>query len=152
MSFKMPQKRRRSSSGLHSHGSQPQISRQPSISRSTSSHSQSARPFQPNSRSRNNTVVDQVIDRITTPSLRSRSSTTRSSRSNPIVPRDAGPEAEGDRAIYEREEDDALNEIVMALQLRSRDTVGCSYYVAREEKLYLMGDMKIGGLEIVESC
>ncbi|MCJ1385759.1 MutS protein msh5 [Xylographa soralifera] len=151
MAFKIPRKRRRSSSGVHSRGSRSQNSRRSSISWSTSSHSQSSRHFQPSSRTRTTTVVDQAASRITTPSLHSHSSTTPSSRSESVVPRDAGPEAEGDRAIYEREEDDALNEIVMALELRSRDTVGCSYYIAREEKLYLMGDMKIGGLEIVES-
>ena len=83
--------------------------------------------------------------------MHNRPSNNSSVRSDSIVPHDIGPEAEGDRAVFEREEDDALNEIVLALDLRSSDTVGCSYYVAREEKLYLMGDMKIGGLEIVES-
>ena len=74
------------------------------------------------------------------------------SRSVSVVQPDDEPEAEDDRVIYEHEENDALNEIVMALELKSRDTVGCSYYVAREEKLYLMGDITLGGLEIIETC
>ncbi|MCJ1281630.1 MutS protein msh5 [Xylographa opegraphella] len=151
MPFKIPQKRHISSLGIHTQRSRPQSSRQPSLSRSLSSHSRSSRHIHSNSRLRNTAVVDQAISKPTTPSLRSRSSTTPSSRSDAIVPDDTGPEAEGDGAINAREEDDALNEIVMALELRSRDTVGCSYYVAREEKLYLMSDMKICGLEIVES-
>ncbi|KAF1982980.1 hypothetical protein K402DRAFT_339387 [Aulographum hederae CBS 113979] len=46
---------------------------------------------------------------------------------------------------------DDLNEIVMAVDLRDRGTVGCSYYVAREEKLYFMEDMKLGGVEVVDA-
>jgi len=61
-------------------------------------------------------------------------------------------EAEDEVAIHEREDNDSLNEVVMALDLRNRDTVGCSYYVAKEETLYLMGDIKFGGLDIVDTC
>ncbi|KAF2748154.1 hypothetical protein M011DRAFT_422382 [Sporormia fimetaria CBS 119925] len=38
----------------------------------------------------------------------------------------------------------------MAVDLRERGTVGCCYYVAREETLYFMEDVKIGGLEVVD--
>lgn len=47
---------------------------------------------------------------------------------------------------------DSLNEVVMAVDIRDRGTVGCSYYVAREEKLYFMEDAKLCGLEIIEAC
>jgi len=46
---------------------------------------------------------------------------------------------------------DALDEVIMAVDLRGRGRVGCSYYVAREEKLYFMEDVQLGGIEIVES-
>ncbi len=46
---------------------------------------------------------------------------------------------------------DHLNEVIMAIDLRERGTVGCCYYVAMEEKLYLMEDVKHGGLEIVQA-
>ena len=151
MTFKIPQKRRRSPSRTRSQRGRAQTFRQSSTSLSASSHSQSSRRFQPSSRSRNGAAVEQVGSQITTPSLRGRSSTPQQSRSDSVVTRDTGPEAEGDRAVFEREEDDTLNEIVMALELRSRDTVGCSYYVARDEKLYLMSDMKIAGLDMIES-
>ena len=59
---------------------------------------------------------------------------------------------ENESVIAEREEDDALNEIIMALDTRDRGTVGCCYYVAREEKLFFLEDVKLGGLEVVESC
>ncbi|KAH8808297.1 muts domain V-domain-containing protein [Xylogone sp. PMI_703] len=49
------------------------------------------------------------------------------------------------------EEPDAFNDIIMAIDMKVRGgTIGCAYYVTREEKLYLMEDVKIGGLEILE--
>lgn len=45
-----------------------------------------------------------------------------------------------------------MNEVIMAVDLRDRGTVGCAYYVAREEKLYLMEDVRFGGIEIIETC
>lgn len=48
-------------------------------------------------------------------------------------------------------DEDSLNEVVMAVDIRNKGTVGCSYYVAREEKLYFMEDMKLGGTAVVES-
>lgn len=55
---------------------------------------------------------------------------------------------------YEQENvaEDSLNEVVMAVDLRDRGTVGCCYYVARDEKLYFMEDVKCGGWEVIESC
>jgi DNA mismatch repair protein MSH5 len=47
---------------------------------------------------------------------------------------------------------DHLNEVVMAVHLTERGTVGCAYYVAREEKLYFMEDVKLGGSDIVDQC
>jgi DNA mismatch repair protein MSH5 len=40
----------------------------------------------------------------------------------------------------------------MALDMRDRSTVGCCYYVAREEKLYLMEDVQLGGLGVIDAC
>lgn len=62
------------------------------------------------------------------------------------------PEAEDDGAIDEREENDSLNEVIMAVDVKGRGNVGCSYYVAREENLYFMEDVKLGELEVVETC
>lgn len=50
-----------------------------------------------------------------------------------------------------REDDDSLNEIIMAVEMRERGTVGCAYYVAREEKLYLIEDIKMGNLDIIDT-
>lgn len=49
------------------------------------------------------------------------------------------------------EDDDALQEIVMAVDIKERGTVGCAYFVAAEGKLYLMEEVKLGGPDVVES-
>jgi DNA mismatch repair protein MSH5 len=48
--------------------------------------------------------------------------------------------------------DDTLNEIVMAIDLQQKDTVGCCYYVARDEKLYFTEDVKLGGIPAIDAC
>jgi DNA mismatch repair protein MSH5 len=58
---------------------------------------------------------------------------------------------ESDAEIQLREDADAMNEIIMAVDLRDRGTIGCAYYVAREEKLYLMEDIKMSGLDIIDT-
>lgn len=40
----------------------------------------------------------------------------------------------------------------MAVDLKEKGTVGCAYYVAREEKLYFMEDAKLGGVDMVDAC
>ena len=39
----------------------------------------------------------------------------------------------------------------MALDMRNRETVGCCYYVAGQEKLYIMSDIKYGGIGIIDT-
>lgn len=58
--------------------------------------------------------------------------------------------AEPDDEVLVREDNDSLNEVVMAVDLRDRGIVGCCYYVAREEKLYMMEDVKSGGIEVID--
>ncbi|KAI9713851.1 MAG: MutS protein msh5 [Bogoriella megaspora] len=48
-------------------------------------------------------------------------------------------------------DEDALNEVVMAVDMRERASVGCAYYVARDEKLYLMEDVKLGTVDVIDS-
>ncbi|PVI07070.1 hypothetical protein DM02DRAFT_649014 [Periconia macrospinosa] len=59
------------------------------------------------------------------------------------LPQECPPEPHSD--------DDTLNEIIMAVDMQHRDTVGCSYYVAREEKLYCMEDVQLGGVDVVDA-
>lgn len=58
---------------------------------------------------------------------------------------------EADDDIREREESDAMNEIIMAVDMKERGTIGCAYYVAREEKLCVMEDIKMAGLETIDT-
>ena len=48
-------------------------------------------------------------------------------------------------------EEDFLDEVIMALDLRDRGTIGCAYYLARQEKLYVMGDIKAGSMETIDA-
>lgn len=61
----------------------------------------------------------------------------------PGLAHEVRPEAEGD--------DDTLDEVIMAVDLQHRDTVGCCYYVAQDEKLYFMEDVKFGGVDVVDA-
>ncbi|EPE36247.1 P-loop containing nucleoside triphosphate hydrolase [Glarea lozoyensis ATCC 20868] len=59
--------------------------------------------------------------------------------------------AETDAEIQEREEHDSVNEIMMAVDIKKGGSVGCAYYTAREETLYLMQDIPSGDLAIVDT-
>jgi len=48
-------------------------------------------------------------------------------------------------------EDDTLTEIIMAVDFLPRGTVGCCYYVARDEKLFLMEDIQHGNVDIIDT-
>jgi len=53
---------------------------------------------------------------------------------------------------YESVRDDTLSEIIMAVDMTPRSTVGCCYYIARDEMLYFMDDIQIGDVDIVDTC
>lgn len=46
---------------------------------------------------------------------------------------------------------DALNEVVMAIDMNKAGSLGCAYYIAAEEKLLLLDDVAMAGVEIVET-
>jgi DNA mismatch repair protein MSH5 len=48
--------------------------------------------------------------------------------------------------------DEALDHVIMAIDIRDRDTVGCAYYVAREQSLRCMEDVTSGGKEALDIC
>jgi DNA mismatch repair protein MSH5 len=58
---------------------------------------------------------------------------------------------ESDAETQLREDADAMNEIIMAVDLRDHGIIGCAYYIAREEKLCLMEDIKMAGLDIIDN-
>lgn len=69
--------------------------------------------------------------------------------SSRLTPSDA---EQGDlTAEHDDIKDDTLGEVIMAVDMTPRGTVGCCYYVAREEKLYFMEDIQIGDANIVDT-
>ncbi|KAJ5677190.1 DNA mismatch repair protein MutS core [Penicillium maclennaniae] len=48
-------------------------------------------------------------------------------------------------------EDDDAGHIIAAMDMKDYGTVGCSYYSAEEEKLYLLGDCKLGEMETINA-
>ncbi|KAH7414103.1 muts domain V-domain-containing protein [Phaeosphaeria sp. MPI-PUGE-AT-0046c] len=47
--------------------------------------------------------------------------------------------------------DDTLTKVVMAVDLTTRGTVGCCYYVARDEKLFFMEDIRFADVDVVDA-
>jgi DNA mismatch repair protein MSH5 len=45
-----------------------------------------------------------------------------------------------------------LSEVILAVTLTDRGTIGCAYYVARNETLYFMEDVQMGDANMVDSC
>lgn len=46
--------------------------------------------------------------------------------------------------------DESADHVIMALDIKERGTVGCAYYVAREQRLMCMEDVPKGGLEVID--
>lgn len=68
------------------------------------------------------------------------------------VTREQQIHAEDDAGIEERESEDFLHEVILALDLKNKDTIGCCYYVASDERLYFMGDIKLADMSVVGAC
>jgi hypothetical protein len=49
-------------------------------------------------------------------------------------------------------EADSMDEIVMAIDMLGRSTIGCAYYVSRDETLYFMEDSKLADASLIDSC
>ncbi|KAJ6121588.1 hypothetical protein N7512_004053 [Penicillium capsulatum] len=49
------------------------------------------------------------------------------------------------------EDDDDFGHVIAAVDMKEYGTVGCAYYSAEEEKLHLLGDSRLGGMEIIEA-
>ena len=149
MAFKIPAKRRRDSSVVQSQASRAKSSRSysearasPSVAPQSSRHSQKL--------PRTHIISRSPISRASSASTCGPRDQVLGSHAISTAPSESNLLVEDNVDIQDQEDNDSLNEVVMALDLRNRDTVGCSYYVAREEKLYLMGDVKFGGVDIVE--
>ncbi|TVY28135.1 MutS-like protein [Lachnellula hyalina] len=153
----MAYKRRRLGSGLG-----------PGSGSGSDSASQTPVSSRPQTFSRMSSVPRSIVPSQSSPSLppnphqerpsfrpaRSRVSLPSSSRAGnslsraPDSPRAAYEET--DAEIQQREGADSMNEVIMAIDMKG-GTIGCSYYIAREEKLCMMQDIKYGGLDIVDT-
>ncbi|RYP16461.1 hypothetical protein DL765_005138 [Monosporascus sp. GIB2] len=49
------------------------------------------------------------------------------------------------------EDADALNEIIMAIDMKNNGNLGCSYYITVQETLFLLEDVAMAGVELVET-
>ncbi|KAJ5827148.1 DNA mismatch repair protein MutS core [Penicillium robsamsonii] len=56
---------------------------------------------------------------------------------------------ETDRSV--RVTDDDFDHVIAAIDMKDHGTVGCSYYSAEEEKMYLLGDSRSGDIETIEA-
>lgn len=54
--------------------------------------------------------------------------------------------------ISARATDDFDDHVIAAIDTKDHDTVGCAYYSAEEEKMYMLGDTRFGGMETVDAC
>lgn len=151
MTFKVPSKRQRETS----RPARPSLG--DSSSRPTSAARSTPTPLvrstqNPSQRQGRRVSLHRPTSRTTSlTSFHHEASTALSSRAGSTAPSDLDVRPENEIDIEEREENDALNEVVMAVDLKERGTVGCCYYVAREEKLYFMEDVKHGGLGIIDT-
>lgn len=57
-----------------------------------------------------------------------------------------------DDEALEQSIDDDFGQVIVAIDMRESGTIGCSYYSAQEETLYLMGDIRFAGNDTIDSC
>lgn len=135
----------------------------PSVSNSHSSQAPSIAPSSPVSQSQKARDFQQrPAKRVSLHSPRSQLSSRsilpphrqvhRLSRPPSNTPSERNLRPEDAAAIAEREDADSLNEVIMCVDMRDRGTVGCCYYVARDQKLFVMADVTYGGIEVVDTC
>lgn len=69
----------------------------------------------------------------------------------PIQPR---VRTNGDHNEEESQDDfdDSLDHVVLAIDKSRKNTIGCSYYVAKHGVLYCMEDIESAGEDTVQSC
>ncbi|PGH01372.1 DNA mismatch repair protein MSH5 [Blastomyces parvus] len=115
---------------------------------SRSSHQRSQprrnqRPFNPRSSGRRDGIASSARES-------SAAAYIENSRNNEVP--DGVSQGQGISDQQERDDENTeLCQVVMAVDMKERCSVGCCYYVADEQKLYLLEDITSGGLEAIES-
>lgn len=49
------------------------------------------------------------------------------------------------------EDADALSEIILAVDMKENGNLGCAYYIAIDETLFLLEDVAMSGMDLVET-
>lgn len=47
---------------------------------------------------------------------------------------------------------DDLGEVVMAVDIKEKGTVGCCFYISREDRLGILSDVQFGGKTLIDMC
>ena len=55
------------------------------------------------------------------------------------------------KVLEEEDANDSLDHIILAIDIKEGDKVGCAYYIAREERLLCMEDVVGGGQDLIDS-
>ncbi|KAI1005835.1 hypothetical protein K3495_g2390 [Podosphaera aphanis] len=71
--------------------------------------------------------------------------------STPAQENDLSGQVETNLEIQSREDSDAMNDVFMAIDMRDHGTIGCTYYVPREQKLYMMQDIKMDHPDTIDT-
>ena len=50
----------------------------------------------------------------------------------------------------EEVEREVSNEVIMAIDMRNRDTIGSAYFVTAQETLYVLADIRYGGIDTID--
>jgi len=135
MAFKLPTKRRRRSSIDTPPVTSSSWHRSSSVARSS--------PMQPSGRN-----TEQRVSLV--PRDYREGSTARSVRAASVLRSDIEDASERHADADGNGEDDSNQEVVMAVDMRDRGIIGCCYYAAAKETLYLMADIKAAGLEVID--
>ncbi|KAI1154751.1 muts domain V-domain-containing protein [Nemania diffusa] len=93
-----------------------------------------------------------LLARVHRPKLSSRSPSEHPLSTGQTLDSERG-ERESD--VFEEASADAMAEIILAIDMRDRgpqgSTLGCAYYVALDESLYLLEDVAMAGVDLVET-
>ncbi|KAG9247326.1 muts domain V-domain-containing protein [Calycina marina] len=148
----MSYKRRIYGSGSSAKKSKSSSSQQPSSRRQSPSNSQRAPRLGPvPSRVPSSTPSQSMLPNtqriLAVPSSLARAFARHPSRDRDVI-RANSTEPEDD--IVARENSDAISEVVIAFEMKERGALGCAYYVAREEKLYMVEDIKMATLDTID--
>ncbi|KAJ0121776.1 hypothetical protein J7T55_008943 [Diaporthe amygdali] len=78
---------------------------------------------------------------------------TRSAATSSTVQADhhGGPDESCSADNHSDDDPDGMNEVIMAIDMKDNGTVGCAYYVAIDEALFLQEDIPLAGMELVET-